>query len=256
MSGLAPPLSKGEFEASCDDLNTQRDEVIDDFYSFIQTGRNLDFGCLGVFKAGLKEDVDAALAEIEAAVESFIEESIQLLSPGNPFWFYEASERWLDAITDLSSRQFDLGSGRSARLPAHGSWSDNDVRWYAPMPDAQNAAIDEMKRRCQGMASAAQGHSHALTNHWLDLFVKFSELHSWVAKTVGTFISADPTKWLDIVSVVIAALVDLKDLVVAFLVDLARAWADSRDLVLDMKSSFADMAAFDRGRWPSIASYA
>lgn len=252
----ALPLTSGEFDQATDDLSVQREEAISDFGAFVARGRSLDFGCLGAFAQGLKNEVNQAIDEIEQAVEEFVTVSVELLSPGNPFWFYDASEEWLDAVTDLSSHQFDLNGGRSSRLPAHDSWNDSDVRWYAPMPDAQNTAIDEMKSRCDAMASAARSHSLALTNHWIDLFVGFSQLHSWVVTTVGTFVSADPTKWLDIVSEVINCLVSLKDLVVGFIENLARSWAESRDLVLEMKSSFADMAAFDRGQWPTIASYA
>lgn len=252
-----PPLTEDEFNTQTEELKIQREEAIEKFNDFISSASSLDFSCIdGSWFSDVTERVDEAVAEIQAAVAEFIEVSLELLSPGNPFWFYNAAANWRDARTALSSEQFSINQARTTRLPSTDSWNDDQVKWYGPMPDAQNTAIEELKARCRAIEDASLDHTVALTNGWVNLLTGFSELHSWVITTVAGFISADPLKWLDIVPQVVGCLVELKDLVVGFVADLLLAWTDARDLVAGLKGDFADNASLDGGRWPTIESFA
>ncbi|WP_430867726.1 hypothetical protein [Demequina aurantiaca] len=251
------PITESDFNTQTDELKTQRADSISDFESFLNKAGHLDFGCLGdTWFSDVKERVDAAVIEMRELLAQFVEVSLEILSPGNPFWFYNASTQWREARSTLSSEQFSIVSARSTNLPSTESWHDDQVKWYAPMPDAQNATIDLMKSRCQSVENASLDHTKALTTGWVNLLTSFSALHSWVVTTVATFISADPMKWLDIVSQAVNCLVDLKDLIVGFVADMALAWSDARDLVARLQGDFVDNAALDGGKWPTIESFA
>ncbi len=89
---------------------------------------------------------------------------------------------------------------------------------------------------------------------WFQIGMKFIDYAQVVGKTVGRFLTADPTKWLGIVNEIIGAVSDLLEFVQDLMTLIMDKWSATITSMFDLERAFADVSGSVGGAWPTVAN--
>lgn len=247
------PVSEAEFNEAVDDIGPKRTEMAEGINSCIDKYNNEDFGCW----AGTFGDIDKIGDTLSKLVEiwnGFVEELAKLASPGWPFWFIDSADTWLDVKSKLTGQKTYLSDGAAISLPATVSWDSTDATVYSAMPGVNVSAIDGAAGHADSLATHMQDHGMQIIDFWFDIGMLFIDYAQLVGTSVANFISADPTKWLDIVSEIVDTVSNLIDFVQDLATLIMDKWTETIDSMYDLKSAFADLSGSVEGAWPTPAN--
>lgn len=248
-------VTEAEFRRTIDEIGPKQTEMTEGINSCISKFNGHDFGCwANTFSSGTQERIAEALTNLSQMWSDFVVEFTKLASPGWPFWFLDSADDWLDVKRDLTGQQAFLSSGAAIALPATQSWDSPDARTYKAMPGVQNAAISGVAGNAGSLADHLQGHGMQIIDLWFELGMTFVDYIQLAGKSVARFISADPTKWLDIVSEIVGVVNDVIDFVQGILRLIKDQWTATKNAMYGLDSAFADVSGSVAGAWPTPAN--
>ncbi|MFG6476699.1 hypothetical protein ACFXP7_09985 [Microbacterium sp. P06] len=247
----AAPVDEATFTENVEDISEKQTDMSDGINSCIEKFNNYDWGCMADDET--KEKVAAAIKQMEETWADLSEQLVQLASPGNPFWFIESSESWLSVKSGLSGQLIFLQDAASSSLPASESWVGTEGAVYRNMPGVQASAISGVVGYAGSYATHLGAHGLQIIELWVKLAMKFIDYAQLVATSVANFLSADPTKWLDIVSEIVDTVSELIDFVQEIIELLTSTWLETKSQMQTLENDLSDLSGSVAGQWPTIA---
>ncbi|MFG6445650.1 hypothetical protein ACFXQA_10320 [Microbacterium sp. P07] len=250
MAGVAGEVGEAEFAENVEDISAKQTDMSDGINSCIEKFNNYDWGCMADDET--KEKVGAAVDQMKETWDELSDQLLQLASPGNPFWFKEAAESWLSVRSNLSGQLVFLQDASSSSLPASESWVGTEGAVYRDMPGVQASAISGVVDYAGSYAEHLSLHGQQIIDLWVDLSMKFIDYAQLVATSVANFLTADPTKWLDIVSEIVDTVSNLIDFVQEIIELVATTWSETKNQMASLEIQLADLSGSVAGQWPTI----
>jgi uncharacterized protein YoxC len=245
----AHPVDLPTFNSNVEGINTDTNDMTDGINKCVDKFNTTDWGCwTELFDSGTVDKIKSALETLVDLWNKVLAELAKLASPGNPFWFWDSSDSWLEVKKLLSGNTMSIGPG----LPAIDSWSAPEARLYKNMPDAQISAITRSAGHADSLAGHLEGHGTQIINLWLDLGNQFVDYAQLVAGEVANYLSLDPTKWLDVVNQIVETVNNIIDFVQDLVQLVIDQWNATHDAMYALKSDFADQSGTVQGAWPSV----
>ncbi|NYD65693.1 hypothetical protein [Agromyces atrinae] len=245
--------TQGDFDSDMQDIQTKQTDMTDGINSCVDKFNNFDFGCWSnTFSKDSQEKIRDALNNLTKIWSDFLTEMVQYASPGWPFWFLDAQDNWLAVKTGLSGQKVHLGAASSSSFPATQSWVSADGAVYRNMPAVQGDAIDGVVGHAGSFASHLGDHGLQIIDFWVKIANKFVDYGQLVATSVANFISADPTKWLDIVSEIVNVVSELIDFVQDLIQLIVDKWLETLGQMQTLENDLADVSGSIAGQWPTI----
>ncbi|MFN3867297.1 MAG: hypothetical protein ACK4MD_11395, partial [Demequina sp.] len=136
------------------------------------------------------------------------------------------------------------------------TWDSPDARVYKAMPGAQNSALGGAADNAGALADHLQGHGMQIIDLWFELGMTFIDYIQLAGESVARFISADPTKWLNIVDEIVQTVSAVIDFVQGILVLIKDQWSQTKSAMYDLDSDFADFSGSVAGAWPTPTNLA
>lgn len=246
-------VTETEFNESVQDLSDKQADIATGIDDCVNKFNNFDFGCWSdTFSKDSQDKLRDALNNLVAIWNDFALEMAQLASPGNPFWFLDGVDAWLDVKRGLSGQLIYMGDAVTSSFPASESWVGQVGTLYRSMPGVQASAIDGAAGYAGSFATHLGDHGLQIIGLWSDIAKHFVDYGQLVATSVANFISADPTKWLDIVSEIVNTVSDLIDFIQDLIQLVVDKWVETISQMQTLENDLADLSGSVAGQWPTI----
>src|SRR5690554_5304252 len=250
-------VTEEEFRTTHEEVGPKQEEMTTGIEDCINKFNNTDWGCWAdLWSKDDQEKVRDTLVNLRDTWATFVTELVKLHSPGWPFWFLDSSDDWLEVKRLLTGQQAFLSDGAAIAFPATQSWNSEDARVYKAMPGAQNSAISGAGANAGALADHLETYGMQLIDLWFDMGMTFIDYVQLAAGTVARFLSADPTKWLDIVAEIMEAVNDIIDFVQQIMQLIKDHWAATKTAMFDLDADFADFSGSVAGEWPTPTNLA
>ncbi|WP_159502001.1 hypothetical protein [Microbacterium sp. 18062] len=244
-------VSEAEFNENVQDIDDKTTEMNDGINKCIDKFNNNDWGMCA--DDDLIEKIGGAMDRMQQVFGDLAIELGQLASPGWPFWFLESKDSWLTVKSELSGQLVYVQSASASSFPASQSWVGREGAVYRDMPGVQADAISGVVGYAGSFATHLGDHGLQIIDLWVDLAMAFIDYAQLVATSVGNFLSADPTKWLNIVDEIITTISNLVDFVQGIVVLVKDKWVQTKSQMFTLENELADLSGSVAGKWPTIA---
>lgn len=245
-------VSQAEFDENVRDISDKSEDMENGINECVEKFNNHDWG-MCVDDSDIDEIGDA-MDRLQEVWQNLGVELAQLASPGSPFWFLDAKDAWLDVKRQLSGQLVFVEGAAASSFPASQSWVGSEGSVYRDMPGVQSAAINGVVGYAGSFATHLGDHGLQIIDLWVDLAMSFIDYAQLVATSVGNFLSADPTKWLNIVSEIINTISNLVEFVQGIVTLVTDKWIETKSQMQALENELANLSGSVAGAWPTIAA--
>jgi len=204
---MPAPISESDFTTTANSIFDNQEKIRGLINKCVDTFNDRStWGNFTIWITGKLDQVRDALNDLVAKFAAFAKAVAELHSPGNPVSMYTKADDWREVQSKLSGQ---LGELSASRFPATYSWEGRDGWAYAGIVGDQEAAVSGAYPHADALGSHLETHAKNVIDGWSDIALTVGTIYLSFVRDASQFISASPTKWLDIVPVIVTLIADL-----------------------------------------------
>ncbi|MFC4224035.1 hypothetical protein [Lysinibacter cavernae] len=190
-----------------------------------------------------------ALTEAVNGINELMAEIAKFLSPGDPFQLIEIASSWVTVRKGLSGLTTPIETDFRAGKYWSGRVGDN----YENLPALQATAVAAIGAKPKEFADALNSHAISVISVWFGICDSIASYMLDQTKNIAEFVSASPTKWLDIMPHIVNLVVTVLELVSELFIEFRDYGTDVFGAARDFKTVMSDASGTNRGKWPTLS---